>query len=325
MQRFIFILIGSLFCVCRSWSIGYLQSVVSTNDQDVFRLELQFDSVVDPNKVGMQFTEKNLIITIPEANFKRATPSVESKSSFIDDVRFTGTKDKTITIEIQFAEVTALQMKENLAMEGLGKSLIIEVLPPMWNKGIVQDSPPAIVATQVADKEAVMAVAAEPVQDEKQIPLFEKKNKLTTESSGLGKIVFMVCSVLALGGYLIWWLKNRSKMVNGPESLMKIKVVTQFHLGPKKTLAVVRVAGESLLLGITETQIGLIKTLSLLDDELPEVSGENFANTLEEQERPKVKRERLSNLDVNADEEFSFGPAVKTSLSQKIPMLRKII
>ena len=115
-------------------------------------------------------------------------------------------------------------------------------------------------------------------------------------------------------------------MVNGPESIMKIKMITQFHLGPKKTLAVVRVAGESLLLGITESQIQLIKTLSLLDEDLPEVATENFQEALHQQTNMAHKNSSASDLDkIMNEEEFSFGPATKSSLTPKIPLLRKII
>lgn len=310
-----------------SWSFGRMVSATSSSEQDVFRLELQFDNIVDPNKVAIQFIDRSMILTIPEADLKKNLPALEAKTSFISETKLSAAKNKSISVEIQFTEMPALQMKENLAMEGLGKGLIIEVLPPIWNKAA-----PAAQVGVVAPTEAKplneSPISVGMAEDEKEIPLFDKKQTSTSESSGIGKIIFMVLSVIGLGGYFIWWMKNRSKMVNGPESLMKIKVVTQFHLGPKKTLAVVRVAGESLLLGITESQISLIKTLALLDEDLPEVSTENFADTLENQERPKsTKASKMPEPEIDSmlDEEFSFGPAVKTTLSQKIPMLRRMI
>ncbi len=322
----------------QSWSFGRLMSATSSSEQDVFRIELQFDNIVDPNKVSIQFSDRSMILTIPDADLRKNLPALEVKASFINEAKLFAAKDKTVSVEIQFAEIPALQMKENLAMEGLGKGLIIEVLPPIWNKAPAANVTGTGTAIATAldskpspEKPIVLGMA----KDEKEIPLFDKKETQTSDSNGYGKIAFMVLSVIGLGAYLIWWMKNRSKMVNGPESLMKIKVVTQFHLGPKKTLAVVRVAGESLLLGITESQISLIKTLALLDEDLPEVSTEHFAETLENQDRPKAakipKAPRVSDsasdseLDSVLDEEFSFGPAVKTTLTHKIPMLRRMI
>lgn len=49
----------------------------------------------------------------------------------------------------------------------------------------------------------------------------------------------------------------------------KIKVLTQHHLGPKKSLAIIQVAGESLLIGVTDQNISMLKTLSLLDEDIP--------------------------------------------------------
>ena len=308
-----------------AWAAGRLLSATSSNDQDIFRLELQFDNIVEPNKVGVQFVDRTMILTVPESEIRKIFPLIENKSSFISEIKVIPSKDKTISIEIQFLEIQAAQMKENLAMEGLGKNLIIEVLPPLWNKApsaspiITSASDPTTIKTQTT------STSSEKLRDEKEIPLFQKKEVPVTESSGMGKIAFMVLSVIGLGGALVWWMKNRSKMVNGPESLMKIKVVTQFHLGPKKTLAVVRVAGESLLLGITESQIGLIKTLSLLDEDIPEVSTESFMDTLADQNKPKSKKTANPEIESSNDEEFSFGPAVKTTLTQKIPMLRRLV
>ena len=52
--------------------------------------------------------------------------------------------------------------------------------------------------------------------------------------------------------------------------IFKFKVLTQHYLGPKKSLAIIRVAGESILIGVTDQNISLIKSLSLLDDDIPE-------------------------------------------------------
>ncbi len=328
MSTNIFLLTVFILFNSTGWATGRLLSASSSNEQDIFRLELQFDNIVDPNKVGIQLVERTMTLTVPESEIRKTLPLIETKSSFITDIKVLPNKDKTISIEIQFSDIQAAQMKENLAMEGLGKGLIIEVLPPMWNKTAAA---PNLTSETTSTSESSTSNSLNnlgssyKLRDEKEIPLFQKKEVSATESSGMSKIAFMVISVIGLGGGLVWWMKNRSKMVNGPESLMKIKVVTQFHLGPKKTLAVVRVAGESLLLGITESQIGLIKTLSLLDEDIPEVSNESFMDTLADQNKPKSKKTANPEFESSNDEEFSFGPAVKTTLTQKIPMLRRLV
>ena len=65
-----------------------------------------------------------------------------------------------------------------------------------------------------------------------------------------------------------------------PDSNKKIKILTQHHLGPKKSLAIIRVAGESLLIGVTDHSINLIKPLSLLDEEVPLETSSQFSVSL---------------------------------------------
>ena len=50
-----------------------------------------------------------------------------------------------------------------------------------------------------------------------------------------------------------------------------------------------RVAGESMLVGITDQQINLIKSLSLLDEEIPDKVPLDFEKTLKEKNITEVK------------------------------------
>lgn len=348
-------LVLTLFLSINTYAGGKLLSASSSSEQDILRLELNFDRLIDSSAIEVQYSNKSMSLTLPDVAFKKAPPLLEAKSSFTKGVKLKSTNEKNMTLEIEFNDVTALQMKENLAVESLGKTLIIEVLPPAIqsakdgtkDSAVASDLPSSLPAHSTEKSEAssstnaksiedaaATATTSNSVTDESQIPLFEKKAEHKTEDSGVTKIVFMVLGLIALGGYLVWFLKNKTKMVNGPESLMKIKMVTQFHIGPKKSLAVIRVAGESLLLSITETQITLIKSLALLDEDLPEMTPTDFAQSLANEEHPaqrptKASREFAVDT-LNTEEEFSFGPAVKTSLTKnsltnKIPMLRKII
>ena len=86
--------------------------------------------------------------------------------------------------------------------------------------------------------------------------------------------------LVVLGG-LAWGLK-RFTFRSSQEDKNKIKILTQHYLGPKKSLAIVQVAGESVLVGITDHHISLVKTLSLLDEEVPELDDSNFNKKLNE-------------------------------------------
>lgn len=74
------------------------------------------------------------------------------------------------------------------------------------------------------------------------------------------------------------WIGVRRYRFNnkGVNPATQMKILSQFHLGPKKSLAIVRVAGESVMIGITEHHISLIKSLALLDEDIPEETNNDF-------------------------------------------------
>jgi flagellar protein FliO/FliZ len=319
-----------LFLASDAMAVTRLLGVSASNEQEVLRLELQFDNVVEVAFVNLDFAEKNISLRLPDAEIRRNFTAPVVSAPFLKDVKFLVSRDKTLLVDLELADVSGLQMKENLTMESMGKTLIIEVLPPIWNKplaGEKKEGGANSVSSTVAGASTEITTLDAKNRSEREIPLFEKKKDRSQDDSSSTRIILTIAALVGLGGYFLWWMKNRTKMVNGPESLMKIKVLTQFHLGPKKSLAVVRVAGESLLLAITDSQISLIKTLSLLDEELPEIPAQDFGQALTAQTGGDIPRLKISEVEAEAsnDEEFSFGPAVKTTLTQKIPMLRKML
>jgi flagellar protein FliO/FliZ len=101
---------------------------------------------------------------------------------------------------------------------------------------------------------------------------------------------------------------------------MQIQVLTQHYLGPKKSLAIIRVAGESILLGVTDNNINMIKSLSFIDDEIPTETPKSFKASLGEIEFEQSREEEAflrSSLDTkqnsgrltdsNNEEEFSIS------------------
>lgn len=119
------------------------------------------------------------------------------------------------------------------------------------------------------------------VEEEKVPVLTKQKTQIEEQSSSMYKTIVSVFVLFMFGVAGIVYLKRKSLMVNQQSSLMQIKMLTQYHLGPKKTLAVIRVAGESLLIGVTDSQISLIKSLALLDEDIPESTPKNFKQTID--------------------------------------------
>lgn len=150
--------------------------------------------------------------------------------------------------------------------------------------------------------------------DEESIPILTKnKSKIEEQSGSLYKTLASVFIVLMLGALGLWYLKRKTTMGDNKQTAMQIKVLTQYHLAPKKTLTVIRVAGESLLIGVTDNQITLLKSLSLLDEDIPEATPKNFKQTIAEStstanvETPPKNTILKSAEFSDADEEFSFG------------------
>ncbi len=171
-------------------------------------------------------------------------------------------------------------------------------------------------------------------QDETKVPvLAQKKNVVETQSGPIYKTIVSVFFIFIFGAAGIWYLKKKAVGVNHTSTLMQIKILTQYHVGPKKSIAVVRIAGESLLLGITDNNINLIKSLSLLDEDLQEqnLSEQNqnsFGSTMKTQSvssnstPPSNTVVKYAGNSADKDEEFSFA-SLKNIVDSRLKNIRK--
>lgn len=76
----------------------------------------------------------------------------------------------------------------------------------------------------------------------------------------LGMTFVVLFAVVALAYFLVLMFK-KMRLTHMLGSQSKLKIITQLAVGQKERLVVVDVNGEQLLLGITPTQIQLIKKL----------------------------------------------------------------
>ncbi|HEX4925100.1 MAG TPA: flagellar biosynthetic protein FliO [Bdellovibrionales bacterium] len=150
---------------------------------------------------------------------------------------------------------------------------------------------------------------------ESQIPVLadSKKAKEEPAQSPIRKMVIslgiILAAILGVAYAARKWLVQ--KKTNTPNA--QIRIVTQQYLGPRKSLAIVYVAGESLLVGITDNQINLIKQLSLIDDELPGNLPQRFDDTLSYTEATQPE----------AGESFSMK-GLKDIVSNRLRNMREI-
>jgi flagellar protein FliO/FliZ len=123
---------------------------------------------------------------------------------------------------------------------------------------------------------------------ENEIPLnLESKKATAGNESPFFKFIFFVgiLGTLLAGA---WILIKKYNTKNISRNHNQIKILAQHYLGPKKSLAVVRVAGESILVGITDNNINMIKSLALLDEEIPDVTPNDFNKLIEKDEEVAV-------------------------------------
>ncbi|WP_246845140.1 flagellar biosynthetic protein FliO [Bdellovibrio sp. NC01] len=206
-----------------------------------------------------------------------------------------------------------------------------------------EEASPATEATAVASASAhaeattpVTADAEKPKVDnrkESEIPLnLDGNKKASAEGGGMFRILFTLSmlGVVGTGAYI--FLKKYS-VPKSKKHQTQIKILQQHFLGPKKSLAIVRVAGESILVGITDHNISMIKSLSLLDDEVPEEAPKSFGNVLggfkastadfsetEDEAVTETKAKRKSN-ELDSDEEFAIS-GIKDIVSKRLKGMR---
>lgn len=149
---------------------------------------------------------------------------------------------------------------------------------PVSDKGIVDD-------TNMTDliKEASLPGKQETV---------EAKPELLNDSPGLtGSIIKMVTGlgiVLSLlFGVLYLAKKFLGKKMGLAGQEQKIKVVTSTYLGPKKSIALVEVAGEKIVVGVTATHITMLTKIG---------RDEDFAEVLKEQIKTSDKTDMSQGL-----------------------------
>ncbi|HEY1079410.1 MAG TPA: flagellar biosynthetic protein FliO [Bdellovibrio sp.] len=187
----------------------------------------------------------------------------------------------------------------------------------------------ATVSEKVDEASAVVAAPEKAKAEnlkESEIPLnLDGGKKVAQEDSSVFRIIFTL-SILGLVGAGAYFFLRKYKIPKASKHQTQIKVLQQHYFGPKKSLAIVRVAGESILVGITDHNISMIKSLSLLDDEVPEEAPQSFGRVLGDiDETPAVAErapaKRAKELD--ADEEFAIS-GIKDIVSKRLKGMRSL-
>lgn len=191
-------------------------------------------------------------------------------------------------------------------------------------------SAPTSLEEQTASAVLPVMTEAEPVISsdkkenlkESEIPVLAvvKNKKEASQNPYLRMFLsLIVIAVLATG--LVYFSKWYTRTHQKSADTNRIRVLTQHFLGPRKSLAIVRVAGETILIGVTDQNISMLKTLSLLDEELPEIMSGNFKSKLSAADERAQKAEAVK--PENEAEDFIIG-SIKDKISTKIKGMRNL-
>lgn len=188
----------------------------------------------------------------------------------------------------------------------------------------------------VKDSAEQVAIAKDFLKEENiPVKLASNEAKSSVSTSGTDKMIMSMALVLVLVGSSFIYIKKRSLKGNSLQNKAQIKILSQTYLAPKKSLVLVRVAGESILVGVGEQNINLIKSLSLLDEDIEEKITEDFKETLqnttaESKDITTKEKVTLSNAGLNlrkqaftAEDDFSHR-GIKELISEKLKSMRSI-
>jgi flagellar protein FliO/FliZ len=167
------------------------------------------------------------------------------------------------------------------------------------------------------------------VTKESDIPVqLEPAKKSSSDHSLYFKAVLSLIVIGGMGvaGYVLIGRYRRANLGKNPAT--QIKVLTQHYLGPKKSLAIVRVAGESVLIGITDHNISMLKSLSLLDEDIPEEIPQQFSSLFSSKsedliEEPQLAKPMTMALSKVEEEEFSIS-GIKDFVSTRLKNMRTL-
>jgi flagellar protein FliO/FliZ len=250
---------------------------------------------------------KGLRIRINLNNEKTASNYHEQISFIKNKNKMTLVWDNSITaLSHNITELSRVyEIKpENMSLmeEHIAKQSVIKAP----EEAIVPAEAKSEASTLLVDSQKNEEVLIDETKDEKEIPLITKNAKnSTTASSPLGRIAVGVLAVLALLSSVFFVNKKlNSKRAGAPFNHDSIKVVSQKFLGPKRNLTLVRVSGEYLLLGVTDHNITLIKQLSVVDDEIPELVPQDFKTAVKKIE---ARDEEIDSQAQEVEDSFSVS------------------
>jgi len=154
-------------------------------------------------------------------------------------------------------------------------------------EGNVESGAPERSATEVkstSSEPAVVEAKPETELKESEIPIvLSGKKSADDKGNSIWRMVAALGVVAVTAAVGIYVSKRYARKKDKGGQKARIELMHQLHLGPRKSIGLIRVAGETMLVGITDQNINMLKAVTLIDDELEHVMGKDFNGFLEDE------------------------------------------
>ena len=118
---------------------------------------------------------------------------------------------------------------------------------------------------------------------ESEIPLFlQTKKTEKSDSHILWRLVASIGVIMVVAGAMMYAGKRWSRNKDKGGQAARIEIMHQLHLGPRRSVALIRISGETMLIGITDHNVNMLKSVTLIDDELENIANKDFNGFLED-------------------------------------------
>ncbi len=324
MLRLLLIIVSNALAADKS----HLLDIRSYSDKEAFVVELKFDKAAPTQGLGTEYINETIQVNIPSGFLAQGTRTAKINNGQVSTLyTYQADKDTLRSRIILRKGLAAEKFKGQVAVIPDGNYLKIRVVDnePKTAAQILDAAPvlPQALRSEIAkeftpvseNNLAASAAASLPTvnsqntpalgaptsafasestavaqTEEAKIPVLNKGKLKSMKSESSLKSLFIAVAAVAAFALLMFfvsrqWIKVGRKNIKANQ----IKVITQHYLAPRKSLAIIRVAGESILIGITDNAITPIKTLSLLEDELPEELPSSFQSSMRQVEEAEPK------------------------------------
>lgn len=118
---------------------------------------------------------------------------------------------------------------------------------------------------------------------ESEIPLFlQTKKTEKSDSHILWRLVASIGVIMVVAGAMMYAGKRWTRHKDKGGQAARIEIMHQLHLGPRRSVALIRISGETMLIGITDHNVNMLKSVTLIDDELENIANKDFNGFLED-------------------------------------------